>query len=282
MYSAFKDLASIIDLSGVWGEVLLMMLRAVFDAGGTDHDQPCLVVAGFISSADDWEKFDAMWKARLAADGIDHFHMVDFAHFKGQFEGWTEERRQSILGDLVDIIHAHAYRKFGSIVVNKNLSLVSESLRDEFRLRAYSLAGRTCAARVRQWVQFERIAAPIAYVFEEGDLGKGDLVTRFIGDDLSAPIFKPKKDRESPDGTVVHGFSPLQAADILAYEYFTVAARVERGNEFDPEKARWALKEFEKMPGEVGIYTPDSLKESEKLLKLHKELEDWVGGLSKE
>jgi hypothetical protein len=62
--------------------------------------------------------------------------------------------------------------------------------------------------------------APIAYVFEAGDRHRGRLMERMEQDAFPPPIFLPKKDVVR-DGVLYPGFTPLQAADILAYEHFS-------------------------------------------------------------
>jgi hypothetical protein len=49
-------------------------------------------------------------------------------------------------------------------------------------------------------------------VFEEGDEGKGKMIDRFLGDNISLPLFKPKKDSIKPDGTEVRGIHLIPAA----------------------------------------------------------------------
>jgi hypothetical protein len=111
---------------------------AAFDASGKE-DSEVVVVAGFISSQEDWRSFDKEWRARLREDGLDYFHMVDFANFKKQFAtGWKEDepRRQKLFADLIGIIKAHAYRQFAS-----------EENKKEYSLNAYVLAARSLRRR---------------------------------------------------------------------------------------------------------------------------------------
>ena len=109
-----------------WSEVYMAMLVkntaryvAAFDASGKE-DLRCIVVAGFVSSAKDWEGFHQAWRERLAVDGLCYFHMSEFAHSTGTFrEGWkgNDDRRKKIFGDLVGIIKSHAYRSFACVML---------------------------------------------------------------------------------------------------------------------------------------------------------------------
>jgi hypothetical protein len=274
-----EHLAKTASLSLAWGKTLLAMLTACFDAGGSEHDQKCLVVAGFISSADDWIRFDSEWRDRLSRDGIAYFHMVEFAHCYGQFDGWKkqEHRRRKLLADLMGIIKSHAYRKFGCAVVNETLvANLSEDLRAEFYINAYALAGRASVAHVSEWARAEQIPRPaLEYIFEDGDLGKGKLMQRMKEDGYPAPGFKGKKDRTDPNGIVIAAFTPLQASDFLAYEMFLGVKRLD-----DPvSNPRWAIEEFHRIPGEPGIFTVDNMRDFDKQLTLQKRTYEWWMGI---
>jgi len=62
-----------------WPTILMAMLAA-FDASGHESDQPVLVVAGFVSSAKDWDEFSAKWLERLRADDLPYFQASQFAN----------------------------------------------------------------------------------------------------------------------------------------------------------------------------------------------------------
>jgi hypothetical protein len=233
------------------------MFTTAFDAAGTDHDQELLIVAGFISTADHWINFDRLWRKRLADDGLKYFHMVDFASFKKQFRnGWrdNEPRRRALLGDLMDIIQAHAFRRFGCVVENTTfLENVSKDVRDQYFLDAYTAASLSCTQQVRQWCtddgspKFETIR----FVFEAGDKGQTQLEKRFRNDLKMIANFEFKFDQET------HlAFTPLQAADFLAYELF-LGVKETRGRKHNP---RWALLQFLQMPGRLGIMNAGNLQ----------------------
>jgi hypothetical protein len=237
-------------------------LVAAFDASGKESSS-CLVVAGFLSSQEDWKSFDAAWTKRLKADGLDYFHMVEFAASKKQFaQGWkdNEERRRRLLGDLVGIIKSHVYRKFASVVIMNSWNKLSDQNKRDYSLNAYVLAARSCAARVREWLEAESYTSPTGYAFEDGDEGKGLLDKRFVEDNLPRPVFKPKKDTVRLDGTIERGYTPLQAADIFAYELQKPTVSVLAGKPRLP-KFRWGLEELLRIPGEPGYYSPKNVED---------------------
>ena len=239
----------------------------VFDASGKE-DLRCLVVAGFVSSSKDWQLFHEAWMNRLATEGLEYFHMSEFAHSTRQFKhGWKGEKikRDRLFGDLVGIIQSHAYRSFACTVEYEDFFRLSVENQKEFSMTAYSLAGRTCIKHVSDWKKREPglSMVPTGYVFEEGDEGASQLSGRMWKDGYPRPHFLPKKDRVDKGGNPVNAYTPLQAADVLAYEIFRL-----HHDRFDPNprflreaNRRWGIKAFWNFPGssEWGFYSPKDL-----------------------
>jgi hypothetical protein len=254
--SGFQSLAGALFLSRDWNEIPLMALAAYFDASGHKKDQEFLVVAGFVSSVSDWVSFDEKWKARLERDDLPYFHANEFAQSVGAFEnGWKDEakRRESLCADLMEIIKSHAYRQFGHVVINKVLEdNMSAATKAKYKVSPFSLAGRSCAASLRLWLKRDGWNTVPELIFEDGDLDRGFLIDALVRDGFAPPIFRPGRDRETKDGLIIEGLTPLQAADWLAYEIFKAskAAGV----------YRWPMIEFLSSPGHLGIYEIDDVK----------------------
>ena len=104
-----------------------MMLTAAFDASGHESDQPYMVVGGFVSSEDEWIKFNVAWRARLALEGVPYFRLSEFSH----------PRHMPFIRDLIDIVAQHAFRRFACFLRTARLP---DHMREEFNLNAYSLA----------------------------------------------------------------------------------------------------------------------------------------------
>jgi hypothetical protein len=242
-------------------------LVAAFDAAGKE-ESGVVVVAGFISSQEDWAAFDAAWRDRLKHDGLDYFHMVDFAGSRKQFaDGWknNEKRRQSLFADLIGIIKGHVYRQFASAIEMRTLDKLSGANKKEYALNAYVLAARSCAADVRIWQEKEHFQPATAYVFEDGDDGKGKMTERFLNDNLPIPHFKAKKDGVKDDGTEIKAYTPLQAADILCYELLKGHRGILSGKRV--RRFRYGFRELSKIPGEPGYYSSENMVELNR--KLH-------------
>jgi hypothetical protein len=265
-----------------------MTLIFALDAGGDDATD-FITVAGFASTERDWEEFSQKWKARLNQDGIEFFHAVDAAGFRGPFGHWRErpdreQLRRALFGDLMNIIKSHAYRKVACTIVNKEYQSTNTELREDFADTAYCVAARTCEKYCRHWVMTEWKACPntgSAFIFEAGDQGQSKLQERLKKELGHIPAnFRPKRDRVQGDGKVQKGYVPLQAADWLAWE-LNRAAR-----DFYPEKLesesrlRWPMQQFLGRPdGKIGIYSPENLRDMDKMIALETQVEAWETSL---
>ena len=260
-YSLTEHLASIAGGPN-WRKVNLAAFTAYFDASGDDHSQPVLSVAGFVANADNWKSFEAAWLKRLLQDGLEYFHTKEFNGCSGQFKsGWKgdEDRQRKLITDLVLIIRDHVGRKFGMTVINKQLKGgFTADQQERWHVCAYSLAGRTCAARVREWFESWHARSMPEFVFEDGDSGKGKLIDIFKNGELPDPIFKPKKSYVDRRGMVHEAAIPLQAADLLAYECFDPTRKIVRDGYL--RKIKRTIEELHRIPGPLGIIEAPHMK----------------------
>ncbi len=244
------------------------MFTTAFDAGGSKDDQDFIVLAGFIAPADAWIEFDRYWRDRLAQEGLNYFHMVDFAQFAGEFKvGWrdNEPRRRALLRNLIELIERYASRKFGAVVPIEAFKRQSPPEGWEtYDLCPYSLAAMHTAANVMRWCirdgspQFENIS----FIFEDGDTGgKGRVEKQFKVNLDMRPLFKPKKDTpNNKTGMIKPMWTPLHAADFLAYEVFKFCKEFQAGK-LTTEKLRWGLKECQKAQGDIMVIDDSNLVE---------------------
>jgi hypothetical protein len=83
----------------------LKMLVVMADESGYSGDG-YFAIAGYVAEHESWNIFDRLWNSVLRRHDLHHFHMKDFAHFKGPFARWDESRRRSLMGDLLEVITA--------------------------------------------------------------------------------------------------------------------------------------------------------------------------------
>jgi hypothetical protein len=256
-------------VGGDWLDGAMAMYITAFDASGKEDDKatPFVVVAGFVSTAKVWEDFDRSWRTRLAEDHLPYFHMQAWHHWQASElfvdrEHWNQIRIDKLMDDLLDIVVRHAFRKFCCVVRNQSYSeLLAKSLVDEFRLNAYVLAARGAVELAHAWTLY-RDNRPTEHVFEEGDKGKGMLLERMRIEGLPIPAFRWGKDTiHKKTGALLPGFTPLQAADIYAYETFLFAREFAAKRERSP-----VLRQLDAIAGEPRMFSVQNLQELKEMI----------------
>jgi hypothetical protein len=267
-YSLVEHLAKATWFSN-WREAYLVGFSGYFDASGDDTCKDTIVVsvAGFMASADIWMDVESEWTDRTARAGIKKFHMVECANCTEEFKGWhdKEKERQKLLRDLIDLMKPLT-RKFSCAVPLKiyRKTLSSEYANDPL-YKAYALAGRWCAGRLRQWVWQEK-SPPlhrIGFYYERGDKWQEELKQQMVGDDLPEPNFKPKWDVCKNGEVIEKGLVPFQLADTLAYLTFLhYKYELKQMKDWGKmESIRWMLAEIEsRVRGPLDYVTTQNIK----------------------
>jgi hypothetical protein len=248
----------------------MVTLTTAFDVSVDEPEKRFLVMAGFVSDAHRWKEFDSEWRKRLAADGVPYFHMNPFAQSRKHFLGWDkqESRRQGLLADLLDIISSHAYYKFGVIVQSEAAKAVASTFQMN-DMMMIEVAGGLIACDVEQWRQRNGYRNKAEHIFEDGDLGKGRLIKAIKTVTGSDPIFRSKKD--IPDKNIV-GFTPLQAADILAFEIKKLASEVSLENGQIPlgHHFRFPYQQLNRIQGQPRLWNIGSSSDVDELAGVYR------------
>ena len=233
------------------------MFTAYLDDSGSPDDTLAVVVAGFVASDEQWERFERNWNATLKQFGVPLFHMREFAHSVGAFYKFkgNREDREWLLRQLLSHIKLRVRHSCGHAVIMNDFRKVSSShAMEAIDITPYSLCGRTCLASVSAWAKRWGIAeSQIRYVFEDGSRGKGTLEQRILRDKGITPEFKKK-----------HESIPLQAADLFAYELLAGNRAIfERGvDSFDA--LRYPIRQLSdllRQPLDWGTYSLKDLEE---------------------
>lgn len=233
------------------------MFTAYFDASG-GRDRGIIVVAGWLSTVARWERFDTDWRLLLAQYDLPYFHMVEFAHSKGPYEDWEgrENKRTAFLRKAVDIIRANVDHGFCCLVRHSEFDQVNARYRltEDFG-NPYSLAARSCIAEANKWFRKRKRTdeVQVQYIFDDGDKGKGLLISFMEKEKpgLPLPTFKPSRDRQG-----MKGLTQLQAADFAAYELLK-AHDVREGGAF--HKYRRSMVALAQIPAWRKQYTKAGL-----------------------
>jgi hypothetical protein len=228
------------------------MFTAYFDEAGSPDDSLTLVVAGFISTAEQWEYFEQEWKEVLDEFGIGCFHMKDYVHNKNEFEGWgaDEFKRRRFLQKLASVTACRVRRWFSCQVILENYKTLNRKYCcTEMLYYPYSLCGIGCIDAITTWANhYGHDWKEIVCVFEDGAKHKGKFIELIERDrkGVPLPIFRRKCD-----------YGALQAADFIAWELRKMVTEVEtRGN----RRIRESLAALTKIPRSGGIFFGDGLE----------------------
>src|ERR1035441_4115021 len=101
-------------------------------------DLPILVVSGYLAHVKEWELLESDWRQVLDEYGLlsKGFHMVTFANNKKPYSEWEDDKKECLIGKLLDIIddYPRLYVSFGV------------SVGDYFEIiKARNLLGKVCA-----------------------------------------------------------------------------------------------------------------------------------------
>lgn len=196
-----------------------MAFTAYIDESGTHEGSPAVVLAGYVSTADRWEAFDHQWKAALSKYGIEFFHMADFAQGQEQFRGWSENRRRECLKQLHDIICDNAIGSVGYGLSRAAYDAIVCAKADDFMGGPYGLLASLLLIDFSALLRLLGVRTLVAYRFESGADGIGQVATIF-GRNLESPGHSEFHRLMSFGTENKRKFTPLQAADILAYELY--------------------------------------------------------------
>ena len=199
----------------------MLALLGYSDDSGTHSESEAVTVAGYISTAEQWEIFNREWGEALKEWGLEFFHMTDFANRVGKYAEWTDQERRFRLARLVGITNRHTLASIGTAVPKRAFDQVFSKKAKRFVGGAYGLAATAGFLQVVHILEPDYPSARIAYILEAGTNGSGEILKVFnwnYNDREQRPKLKLMSLKfEGKE------FSPLQAADILAYELYRLA-----------------------------------------------------------
>jgi hypothetical protein len=181
-----------------------------------DERQKFVGVAGLVAPTENWGMFERKWNQTLDIFKIPYFHMKDFASRRSYFEGWSELKRQKLLGKLLRIIATtHPFPVGAIISLDDYRSFPAEDR--EVMDDPYHFCLMGCAYLPAWRTENDSPDVRVAITFSEQSEFKhraGLLLDDFNQNYPEAKRFDPPTFQDMK--TIV----PLQAADIVAYELY--------------------------------------------------------------
>jgi hypothetical protein len=203
-----------------------VIFTANFDETDSHGPKPTVILAAFLGHADQWLKFNE----RLAQIQADYrftiFHASEFKGRKGEFSGWSNQKRAALIKDLTDLVSTELTE---GIVV----ALGYDRYMTEYRAppipakmnldSQYGVCFRGCLAHLIDFLTKRGNTDTLNIVFERGHKNVGDcerifddLKRRYLraGADILGSFAIERKDT----------WPPLMVADLLAQTYSMLRA----------------------------------------------------------
>jgi hypothetical protein len=199
--------------------VALAGYSAYFDAS-QNKPQDEMVVAGYLSTLEEWAQFEMSWKLTLAKYDVPFFKMSEFIGRRKEYSHpkWQSETyRAQFISDLALIIRSWTVASVACRMKKELFDTYNAIYELDKRFNMFSMCGRDCAAQVRKYVREIPSDLPIAFIFDRGDEGRTFLIDEMEGSGLPSPVFKrsrpdPELDKDDPYHV------QLQACDLAAWE----------------------------------------------------------------
>jgi hypothetical protein len=202
------------------------MISAYFDDSGTHGTSDIVSVSGLLGTEGRLRGLDCGWKRHLdhPLDGtkppLKRFHMYECQNSLGEFSGWSRTETDYFCHQLRQTIIDSGVSAYGAACSRKDWDeLVSGDLRAILGT-AEGFSIRNCFIRAVAWAQRNTFDPKMTFIFDR----RPDSVKR----DADA-VFDAFK-RETQEPTLVgisflssYDVCPLQAADLLAWEFYQYA-----------------------------------------------------------
>lgn len=226
---------------------VMAVFKAYFDESG--FAGPVFTLCGFVATEELWSKFDCDWKHLLRnpceheietkvpiepialskiCRPLEYLHAQEMDGMgKGRFRRIGQKNRTHLIGRSVDVILNSGVVGVGTGIVKADYDKLSAPVRKALG-SPYLLCMRYVLAEVaNQAEMFLGETEDIAYIFEWAESLKGSLVDQFKWEMKAHELFVELRSvfkKQYRMGTITFGpkkdFTPLQAADRLAYETF--------------------------------------------------------------
>ncbi len=226
MIAADGGLARLLQILLPNGGHVFMSIEAYFDESGTHEGEPVMCVAGFLFEKTKCEEFDREWRQMFADFRVSYFHMTEIEACAPDYCHLGTDLRKALVRRAIGIIK----KTFTYGLAVSAETPIYEKLMPAHRLIGgpYTHCATGCMRGTRVWAERNNYHDDIAYVFESGH--EHEFQTYEI---MSKIVKTPQAKKDYRYGG--HSFqekkksTPLQAADLLAWQYLTNRKRVLSG-----------------------------------------------------
>lgn len=222
------------------------MLQLCFDdSASTDW----AAAACYVSSVRQWSAFNRGLQRLRDAEGFVDFHMTDLAAGGGEFREWAHSKQKRVYKAMATLIRDHIQHGF-AIAFQKSEydASIPEYIKNDLGRQHYPVGIDFLIGKVVEWRLKHAGGSGVQYIFDRTTKGKG----------IRAEIQRIEENiRKIPGeierfGLTNDGFSeqsksaflPLQAADVLAWQWCHFMMSETEGAHLGAFYGRWQMAEI--------------------------------------
>lgn len=198
----------------------MALFTAYFDDSGTHEGSCAIAVGGYVSSDRRWANLQKEWAKCLDDAGIEIFRAADFDNYQEPYDAWSKTKRRAVQDELIRLIRVYAEVGIYATVARKDHEFVNWLTRhiNPMKIDPYTICVSYALQRIEEWADKYNHHDPIAYIFEKGTPNGGqlDYLKRLVQSSKELS----RRFRIGSWTTAGKELSPLQTADILAYETY--------------------------------------------------------------
>ncbi len=236
----------------------VMIYQAFFDESGTHAGSPLMTVAAYAFTKTGARQFSEAWARKLKNYSLSYAHMTDCATGNGEYSKMSLQDRIDSEKDLIMLIKKHSV---AGAAVSIDTAYYEKAMSGGVHVYgAYTFILLQVVDRISRVIASRDSKASVSYFFESGHESANE-AHRFmnsiktyggkVGDNYAAHVFVDKRK-----------FLPLQAADMMAWQYRHFLVRAAAGH--PPRKDYIAL-----------------IQESDYYADIDNSRVDWMAGMIK-
>jgi hypothetical protein len=209
----------------------MAFVTAYLDESGTDDKSTNTVVCASVAKNSSWLKLDSQWRAILRSRGISAFHASEFHNSRGEFKGWTEQRKEDLSKRLMTVIKKEISFFVAHSVVLSEFNKVAREF-PILHLSPYEMLLPNCIVALGIWMQKHPRTQGLSIKIEAGQKhGHGGIELLGNSDELG---FLWEKERISEISYVSKkDITPFQVSDLVAYELYQLGHQYSESRSLD-------------------------------------------------
>jgi hypothetical protein len=201
-------------------------IKAFIDESGTHQGSPIICLAGYLIYEDQLIDLESEWLAVMQTFNLPHFHMVDCAHGNGEFAKLSKAERIDCQTRCIEIIRRRTFVGFSVSVNEADFDEIYRPLsRDNWS--AYYFCLTSCLSAVVGVLRGSNITERVSFVLEAGHRDQR-MASRTMRELFSSSVLQAQYQYGSHEFRTKREAVPLQAADLLAWHWYTDKKRGDR------------------------------------------------------